>query len=67
MLAGVLSPAQQAELATYKATLKPAAIASQIHHIQQELTRLAGHKTRRFEEQARPRLPNPNGIRITAR
>lgn len=64
--AGVLSPAQQAELATYKATLKPAAIASQIHHIQQELTRLAGHKTRRFEEQARPRLPNPNGIRITA-
>ena len=64
--AGVLSPAQERELAGRKATLKPAAMAAQIHHIQLELTRLAANKTRRLEEQARPKLPNPTGIRLAA-
>ncbi|MBO1031910.1 transposase family protein [Tessaracoccus sp. SD287] len=64
--AEVLSPAQQRELSAHKATLRPAAMATQIHHLQQELTRLAGHKTRRLAEQARPNLPNPSGIRLQA-
>lgn len=64
--AGVLSRAQQAEQAAYKTTLQPAAMARQIGLIQQELTRHAGLKTRRLEEQARPQLPNPAGIRLTA-
>lgn len=63
---GILSPAQQRELAAHKAGLKPAAISKEIHLIQQELTRLAGHKTRRLQDQARPRIPNPSGIRVTA-
>jgi hypothetical protein len=66
LAAGVLSPAQQAELATYKATLKPAAIANRINTIQQDLTRHSALKTRRLEEQARPKLPDPSGIRVRA-
>lgn len=66
LAAGVLSPAQEQELAAYKATLRPSAMANQIHQIQQELTRLAGHKTRHLEQQARPKLPNPAGIRLKA-
>ncbi|OYN90737.1 transposase [Parenemella sanctibonifatiensis] len=62
----ILSPAQQAELASYKASLKPAAIARQINQIQQELTRLAGLKTRHLEDQTRPKLPNPAGIKRAA-
>ena len=64
--AGVLSRAQQAELAAYKTTLQPAAMARQIGLIRQDLTRHAGLKTRRLEEQTRPRPPNPTGIRLTA-
>lgn len=64
--AGVLNPAQEAELAARKAALKPAAIAAQINAIQQELTRAAGLKTRHLEEQTRPQLPNPAGIRVRA-
>ena len=41
-------------------------MARQITQIQQELTRLAGHKTRNLEEHLRPKLPNPTGIRIKA-
>ncbi len=66
LTAGILSPTQETELATYKASLRPTQIADQIHQLQQELTRLAGHKTRRLEEQARPKLPNPAGIRLHA-
>lgn len=64
--AGVLSPAQQHELAAHKVSLRPAEMAKRIHDIQQELTRLAGHKTRYLEEQAHPKLPNPSGIRLHA-
>lgn len=46
LASGVLSPAQQADLAAYKATLKPAQIAREISLIQQELTRQAALKTR---------------------
>ena len=66
LAAGVLNPAQEAELAARKAALKPAAIAAQINAIQQELTRAAGLKTRHLEEQTRPQLPNPAGIRVRA-
>ena len=58
-----MNPAQQAELAAYKTSLKPAAMAHQIAHIQAELTRLAGLKTQRLEQQTRPTIPNPTGIR----
>lgn len=61
--ARVLSPAQQDELAAHKASLQPAAMAREITRIQNELTRLAATKTRLLEQQARPKLPNPAGIR----
>ena len=64
LAAGVLSPAQEAELAAHKATLKPAAIAARINQIQQALPRHAAGKTRRLEEQTRPKLPDPAGIRV---
>ena len=64
--AGVLSPAQQHDLAAHKASPRPAEMAKRIHDIQQELTRLAGHKTRYLEEQTHPKLPNPSGIRLHA-
>ena len=63
LASGILNPAQQAELAAYKTSLKPAAMAHQIAHIQAELTRLAGLKTQRLEQQTRPTIPNPTGIR----
>ena len=60
--AGILSLTQQQELAAHKATLKPTAMATEIHYLQQELTRLAALKTQRLDEQTRPTLPNPTGI-----
>lgn len=66
LAAGVLSPAQEAELAAYKASLRPTAIATTITNIQQQLTRHAGLKTRRLTEQALPKLPDPSGIRVHA-
>lgn len=66
LTAGVLSSAQETELAAYKATLKPAAMANRIHQIQQELTRHAALKTRNLADQARPKLPDPSGIRLRA-
>lgn len=62
--AGVLSPAQQTELATYKADLNPTAIADQIDRIQQQLINLAAAKTRRLEEQLHRPLPDPRGIKL---
>ena len=38
-------------------------MAREITRIQNELTRLAATKTRLLEQQARPKLPNPAGIR----
>ncbi|WP_196768380.1 hypothetical protein [Cutibacterium avidum] len=64
--AGILSPAQQAELAAYKTSLKPVAMAAQITGIQAELTRLAAAKTRQLEDQTRPKLPPATGIRTRA-
>lgn len=66
LAAGVLSPAQEAELAAYKTTLKPAAMASRINQIQQDLTRAAALKTRQLADQTRPKLPDPTGIKIRA-
>ena len=60
--ANILNPTQQQELAAHRATLKPAAMATEIHYLQQELTRLAAVKTQRLAEQTRPTLPNPTGI-----
>ncbi|NNG18084.1 transposase family protein [Naumannella sp. ID2617S] len=64
--AGILNPAQQTELATYKATLHPAAIAHRINEIQHELTRLAATKTRRLENQITWTPPDPAGLKIRA-
>lgn len=66
LTAGVLSPAQQAELAAYKATLKPSAIAHRITEIQNELTRLAAGKTRRLENQITWKAPDPAGLKTRA-
>ncbi|MBK8460332.1 MAG: DDE-type integrase/transposase/recombinase [Candidatus Phosphoribacter sp.] len=66
LTAGVLSRTQEADLAAYKATLKPAAIANRITEIQQELTRHAALKTRQLADQTRPQLPHPAGIRVRA-
>ena len=61
--AGVLSRAQQTDLAAYKAGLRPAAIARQISLLQQELTRLAAGKTRRLQEQITWTPPDPTGLK----
>lgn len=49
--AKVLSPAQQEELAAYKASLNVVAIAREIDRIQQRLTSLAAAPTRRLERE----------------
>lgn len=64
LAAGVLSPAQQAELATYKAGLRPAEMARRIGQIQSELTRLAAGKTRRLQDQVTWKAPDPAGLKI---
>ena len=64
--AGVLSPTQQAELAAYKADLRPAEMARRISLIQQELTRLAAGKTRRLHDQVSWKAPDPAGLKIRA-
>ncbi len=64
--AGVLSPAQEHELAAYKATLKPTRIARQITELQAELTRLAATKTRRLEDQLTWRAPDIKALKIRA-
>lgn len=56
--AKTLNPAQHAELATHKASLKPAAIAATITAIQSELTRLAATKTNRLHEQTTWKAPD---------
>ena len=66
LAAGVLNPAQQAELAAYKTTLKPAAMQRRITEIQQELTHLAGRKTRRLHDQITWKAPDPAGLKIRA-
>ena len=66
LTAGVLSPAQQTELAAYKASLKPSAIAHRITEIQHELTRLAAGKTRRLENQITWKAPDPAGLKTRA-
>ncbi|QTE24785.1 transposase family protein [Propioniciclava sp. MC1595] len=64
--AGVLSPAQEHELAAYRATLKPTRIARQITELQAELTRLAATKTRRLEDQLTWRAPDIKALKIRA-
>ncbi|MGO3088143.1 MAG: hypothetical protein ACTII7_00495 [Galactobacter sp.] len=51
LAAGVLSPAQEAELAAYKANLNVVDIAHQIDTIQQRLTNLAAGPTRRLQQE----------------
>ena len=57
--ARILNADQEAELAAYKATLRPAAMQQRISEIQQELTRLAGLKTRRLENEQVWKAPRP--------
>jgi len=65
--AGVLSPAQQAELLARRDALDLAQIAADIDRVQRQLIRLAAAKTRRLEEQAKPRLPDPSGIKLASK
>jgi transposase InsO family protein len=66
LAAGVLSPAQQAELLAYRDTLNPAAIARQIADLQAALLRLAKDKTEQLYLTTIPTaLPEVrSGIRI---
>ena len=66
LAAGVLSSAQETELAAYKATLQPAAIARAITEIQQELNRLAAGKTRRLQDQITWKAPTPGVLKTRA-
>lgn len=63
---GILSPAQQQQLAEYKASLDPAALAAEIDQIQQQLIALAAAKTRQLQREldAADRPPGPAGIKI---
>jgi len=62
----ILSPAQQQELADYKASLDPAALATEIDAIQQQLIRFAAAKTRQLQREldATNTPPDPAGIKI---
>ncbi len=64
--AGVLSPVQESELATYKAAIRPVALHRRITEIQHELTRLAAGKTRRMEQQINWKAPDPAGLKTRA-
>lgn len=66
---GILSPTQQRELAAYKASLDPAAIATEIDAIQQQLVRLAANKTRNLQREidATDTPPDPTGIKVYRR
>jgi len=63
IISGTFSPAQQAEQATYRDQLDTADIARRIDAIQQQLTRLSAGKTRRLQDQTKPRIPDPSGIK----
>lgn len=63
---GTLSRSQQQELADYKASLDPAAMAAEIDQIQQQLVRLAAAKTQNLQHEidAANTPPDPAGIKI---
>lgn len=63
--AGVLSHAQQQELADYKASVDAAHIAGEIDRLQQRVIRLAASTTRKLEAviEAAKALSDPSGIK----
>lgn len=65
----ILSRAQRQELADYKTSLDPAAIATQIDALQHQLIRLAAEKTRTLQREidATRTPPDPTGIKIHRR
>ena len=69
--AGVLSPAQETELAAYKASLNVVEIARRISTIQQRLISLAAAPTRRLErelsDKAAAAMPEAEWIKIDQR
>lgn len=71
LAAGVLSPAQEAELAAYKASLNVVEIARRISSIQQRLIDLAAAPTRRLEREleyaAAAAMPEAEWIKIDQR
>ena len=66
MASGILSQVQHQELAKYKASLDPAALALEIDQIQRQLTTLAAAKTRQLQREldATNTPPHPAGIKI---
>jgi hypothetical protein len=63
LAAGVLSPAQERELLAKRDQLDVMALAAEIDRAQRQLIKLAAGKTRRLEAQAKPKLPDPKGIK----
>jgi hypothetical protein len=55
---GTLSPAQQAELLARRDALDVAAISREINQLQARLMKLSAAKTRRLQEQAKPKIPD---------
>jgi hypothetical protein len=68
LTAGVLSPAQEAELVTYRDSLNPADLARRIHEEQQMLIKLAKDKTDQLRDataKKAKKLPDAStGIRL---
>jgi uncharacterized protein with von Willebrand factor type A (vWA) domain len=63
--AGTLSPAQEVELTAKRDSLDVMELARQIDLTQRQLIKLVVAKTRRLEEQAKPKPPDPKGIRTS--
>ncbi|MDR1512886.1 MAG: hypothetical protein LBS56_05305 [Propionibacteriaceae bacterium] len=61
--ARVLSPAQERELLARRDQLDVVVLATEIDRAQRQLIKLAAGKTRRLEAQARPKLPDPKGVK----
>jgi IS30 family transposase len=61
---GILSTGQINELTARRDQLDLLALAEQIDRAQHDLTRFAAAKTRRLENQTKPKPPNPKGIKL---
>jgi len=65
LTAGVLAPAQKAELLNRRDRLNPAELARDIHRYQAKLTGLAKDKTDRLRATLPSALPHPRGIKVS--
>jgi hypothetical protein len=63
--AGTLSPTQQTELTTRRDALDVAAISHDINRLQARLMKLSAAKTRQLQDQAKPKIPDPEVAPLT--